>query len=230
MRPREQVEHQIRQAILSGTFRGGDKLPSETELAADFSVSRTTVREALRSLVEAGFITKVPGVTGGSFVRTFDHRSLGTMLQTSIDNVLRLGSITPAEVVAVRRMLEVPSAELAAEHREPEHVERLHEIIASEKATDVGDPGVPELDASFHTTLADASGNRLLASFISALHRVARPVELLDLSPEVGRTTVRHHIALAKAVEQGDPAAAVRAMLTHLDYLRDASTPARKRD
>lgn len=218
-RPREQVEHQIRQAILAGAFREGDKLPSETELAANFSVSRTTVREALRSLVQAGFITKVPGVTGGSFVRTIDHRSLGTMLQSSMDNILRMGSITPAEVVAVRRMLEVPCAELAALHRTGAHVTRLHELIAQEKVTDIADPGVSELDATFHSTLADASGNRLLAAFISALHRVARPVELIELRPEVGSTTVRQHIALAKAVERRDAVAAVEAMVAHLDYL-----------
>jgi DNA-binding transcriptional MocR family regulator len=71
-RPREQVEEQIREAILSGAFRQGDKLPSETQLAEQFSVSRTTVREALRALAAAGLISKVPGVAGGSFVQSVE--------------------------------------------------------------------------------------------------------------------------------------------------------------
>ncbi|MCA3749647.1 MAG: winged helix-turn-helix transcriptional regulator, partial [Rubrobacter sp.] len=68
-RAREQVESQLREAILSGTFRSGDRLPSELELAKSFGVSRTTVREALGSLASAGLISKVPGASGGSFVR-----------------------------------------------------------------------------------------------------------------------------------------------------------------
>lgn len=218
-RPREQVETQLREAIFQRVFDQGAKLPSETDLAARFSVSRATVREALRSLASAGLISKVPGAAGGSFVNSFDHETFGVSLQQSMDNILRLGSITPAEVVAVRRMLEVPCAELAALHRTDAHVARLHELITQEKATDIADPGVSELDATFHSTLAEASGNRLLAAFISALHRVARPVELIELRPEVGSTTVRQHISLVKAVERRDPVAAVEAMIAHLDYL-----------
>jgi GntR family transcriptional repressor for pyruvate dehydrogenase complex len=65
VRPRTQVERQIREAILLGTFSHGAKLPAETELAQRFGVSRPTVREALRSLVDAGLIRKIPGVAGG---------------------------------------------------------------------------------------------------------------------------------------------------------------------
>ena len=116
-RAREQVEAQIREAILSGTFQRGDRLPSEAELASDFAVSRTTVREALRSLAAAGLISKVPGATGGSFVQAIDYRGLGSLIGESIENSLRLGSIDFDEVIHVRRLLEVPSAGLAAINR-----------------------------------------------------------------------------------------------------------------
>ena len=68
-RPRQQVENQIRLAILSGEFGAGDKLPPENDLAKGFRVSRPTGCEALQSLAAAGPVDKVPGVAGGSFVR-----------------------------------------------------------------------------------------------------------------------------------------------------------------
>ena len=76
LRPRAQVESQIREAILRGDFSQGDKLPPETELAQQFGVSRPTVREALGSLVAAGLIRKIPGVAGGSFVNSVTPDSL----------------------------------------------------------------------------------------------------------------------------------------------------------
>src|SRR5262245_61064602 len=84
LRTREQVELQLREAIFSGTFRRGDKLPSETELSEQFVVSRTTVREALRALAAEGLIRKVPGAGGGSFVETVDDESLGSWLSESM--------------------------------------------------------------------------------------------------------------------------------------------------
>ena len=79
-RPRDQVEQQLREAILEGHFAQGDKLPPETELATQFGVSRPTVREALGALVSAGLIRKIPGVAGGSFVNTVTPDSLSQML------------------------------------------------------------------------------------------------------------------------------------------------------
>ena len=218
-RPREQVEAQIREAILSGAFRQGEKLPSETALAEQFAVSRTTVREALRSLASAGLISKVPGVSGGSFVQSVDHRSLGSVLGDSLANILRLGSINRGEVQQLRRLLEVPSAALAAEHRDHDQLAVIDRILGREKGTTVDDPAVPDLDISFHSAVAEASGNRVLASFVAALHHVARPVEAMELSAEVGRETVRQHLAIVRSIRAADASAAAERMAAHLDYI-----------
>ncbi len=219
-RAREQVEAQIREAILSGTFQRGDRLPSEAELASDFAVSRTTVREALRSLAAAGLISKVPGATGGSFVQAIDYRGLGSLIGESIENSLRLGSIDFDEVIHVRRLLEVPSAGLAAINRTESDIRLLERILNREKGVTVEDPEVPQLDIGFHSAVAEASKNRVLASFVSALHQVIRPVLAVDLSPEVGKRTVRQHAAIVKAIVEGDAEAATNAMEEHLSYLQ----------
>lgn len=219
-RAREQVESQIREAILSGTFKRGDKLPSEAELSSDFSVSRTTVREALRSLAAGGLIHKVPGASGGSFVQIIDSSALGGVLSDSIENTLRLGTVKYDEVAQVRSLLEVPSATLAAMNRTEDGVQELRSIVERQKEITFGHPEVPQLDISFHSAIGDASGNRVLASFVTALHTAIRPVLATHLDAETGRNTVRQHAAIVKAIEQGDTKAAADAMQEHLSYLQ----------
>lgn len=218
-RAREQVETQLREAILSGTFRRGDKLPSEVELAGSFSVSRTTVREALRALASEGLISKASGATGGSFVRVVDHQSLGALLGESLENTLRFGSIDHEEVARVRKLLEIPSARLAATNCTDDDLELLNYILARQKGLTVESPEVPNLDVNFHTAIAEASKNRVLSSFVSALHRVTRPMLFLDLSPEVGKNTVVQHAAIVRAIADGGAEDAANAMQEHLDYL-----------
>lgn len=221
LRPREQVEEQIRSAILSGELHSGDRLPNEATLARQFSVSRTTVREALRSLSAQNLIYKVPGARGGTFIRDVDHRSLSAILQESMHNLLQLGSIAFAEVAIVRQHLEMPSVRLAALNRTEDDLAELRRIVDAECAASVNDPSVPGLDEQFHATIARASGNRVLASFVHALHRETEPVHYLDLSAEVGRITVRQHKRIMQAIIKQDPDAAEQAIIEHLTFLRE---------
>jgi GntR family transcriptional repressor for pyruvate dehydrogenase complex len=220
LRPRRQVEDQIKAAILSGAVQPGDRLPGELELARQFEVSRTTVREALRSLSTQNLITKTPGAGGGSFVRIIDHSALRRALVDSVHNLLALGTIDFEEVALVRQHIEVPAVRLATVNRTAEDLEELRDIVALQKSISVEDPRVPELDEKFHRAIARASGNRVLASFVSALHLETEPVHYLDLSPEVGRTTVRQHQQIVRAIVEQDPEAGEKAIIEHLSYLR----------
>jgi GntR family transcriptional regulator, transcriptional repressor for pyruvate dehydrogenase complex len=220
LRPRQQVEEGIRLAILSGELRTGERLPAEAELAQQFAVSRTTVREALRALSAQALIKKIPGAGGGSFVQSIDHHSMGTLLQESMHNLLMLGTLDYEEVAMVRQYLEVPSVRLAASNRSAESLEELRSIVARERQITVDDPEVPQLDARFHAEIAKASGNRVLASFVYALHHESEPVHFLQLSAKVGQITVGQHQAIVKAIAQSDPDAAEQAIVEHLTYLR----------
>jgi GntR family transcriptional repressor for pyruvate dehydrogenase complex len=88
--------------------------------------------------------------------------------------------------------------------------------VQRQKTASVDDPEVPKLDEQFHSLIAQASGNRVLASLVSALHHETEPVHYLDLSPEVGRATVRQH----KAIVERDADTAESAIVKHLTYLR----------
>jgi len=220
VRPREQVEEQIKLAIFSGALAIGAKLPSEVTLAEQFSVSRTTIREALRSLATNRLIYKVPGAGGGSFVKSVDHHSLGVVLLEGIENLIQLGSIEQYEAWAMREILEVPAARLAAVNRSSAEIAFLKEIIENEIKAEVNHPQVPEWDVQFHSTIAQASGNRVLFCLTFALHRSTEPVNKLVLSPEVGRITVQQHREVLAAIVAQDPDRAEVAIRNHLTYLR----------
>jgi GntR family transcriptional repressor for pyruvate dehydrogenase complex len=221
LRPRQQVEKQLKDAILSGAIAQGERLPSETKLASELSVSRATVREALRALAESGLITKQAGATGGSFVEYVDHKALATVLSDRLQSTLQLGSITFQEVSAFRDLLEVPSARLAATNRTAAQLEALRAIVDEEKQATVDDPRVPELNAQFHVALAEASGNRMLTATVTAMHAATHPLGYIETSPDLGRQSVKHHIAIVSAVRDRDADAAVSAMRTHLRYLEE---------
>ena len=221
LRPREQVEESLRNTILSGELKSGDMLPPEAELARQFNVSRTTLREALRSLTTQGLIYKIPGSRGGNFVQSVDHHALGSVVIESVHNLLTLGSIEFSEVAEVRQYLEVPAVRLAAIHRTEEDLQQLRDIVKQQKTASVDDPAVPKLDEQFHSLIAKASSNRVLASFVAALRHETEPVHYLDLSPDVGRATVRQHQAILDAIAAQDPDAGEKAIIEHLTYLRE---------
>jgi GntR family transcriptional repressor for pyruvate dehydrogenase complex len=219
VRARAQVEQQLKEAILRGQFAQGEKLPPETELARQFGVSRPTVREALRALVTAGLIRKISGVSGGSFVNTVNPDSLGQMLRESMSTTLRLGTLNIGELTDVRKVLEIPSARLAAQYRSPEQLAELRAIVEKQRTTTLDDPEIPNYDAAFHTLIGQASNNRLLAALVAAAHAVTHPVEYLEVTPEVARKTVKQHLAIVAALDAGDQARAAAAMEVHLDYV-----------
>jgi len=220
-RPREQVESQLRRAILDGTIATGSRLPGENTLAREFNVSRATVREALRSLIESGLLEKGAGTTSGLYVQSVDHHSLARVVSDRLTNVLDLGSVTPEEVAGFRDLLEIPSARLAAQNRSDEGLARLRAIIDAERTTTYDDPSVPELNARFHVEIANATGNRVLTAFVAALHRVAHPLAFVNADQELGRVAVAHHISLYRAIEASDSDTAAKEMREHLEYLRN---------
>jgi GntR family transcriptional regulator, transcriptional repressor for pyruvate dehydrogenase complex len=220
-RPRAQVEQQLKEAILSGQFAHGDKLPSETELAEKFGVSRPTIREALGGLVGTHLILKA---SRGSFVNQITPDSLSQILQESLDTTLRLGALNIRELTDLRRVLEIPAARLAAQHRDDGHVAELRDIVEQQRFTTIDDPRIAAYDRAFHSIIGQASGNRLLAALIAAVHDATHPAQYLDITPEVGRRTVKQHMAIVEVIEARNAVGAAEAMQAHLNYVLRYST------
>jgi DNA-binding FadR family transcriptional regulator len=225
VRPRVQIEQQIRAAILSGELPPGFRLQSEAELSRLFGVSRNTIREGLRSLETQGLIEKLPGAGGGSFVQRMDQQSLGKTLEESVGNLLKFGMIDVDELASVREYLEVPSARLAAVNCSEEDLQELRGVVERQQnlmTTELGGAENRELNLQFHNTIARASGNDLLNTFVHALHRVTEAAHYVQLEGDDGRTAwehhVDHHVKILHAIEQRDPDAAEEAVRAHLQH------------
>ncbi|MFT3797502.1 FadR/GntR family transcriptional regulator [Microbacterium sp.] len=218
-RPGEQVQQQLRHAILSGLIGEGERLPSENTLAASFQVSRATIREVLRTLFESGLVVKGPTATSGLYAQVVDHNALSRLVSDRLANVLDVGSVTPSEVADFRDLLEIPSARLAARHRTDADIQALRRIIDDERSIAFDDPAVHTLNAQFHSAVARASGNRVLDAFVTALHRTTHPLAFVQTDEELGAQAVRHHISIQQAIAAGDAATAQTAMRSHLAYL-----------
>ena len=233
VRPRVQVEEQLRAAILSGELPAGYRLASEAELARLFGVSRNTVREGLQSLATQGLISKIPGAGGGSFVQAVDQRSLSRVLQESVGNLIQMGTIGLDDLSALREYLEVPSARLAATHRSDKDVEALRSIVERQQALpgrELNDAENRKLNLEFHNTVVTVSGNILLNTFVHAMHQVTTSAQYVTMAATEGQTAwesnLAHHRDLVTAIADRDPDKAESVMRTHLNYIRANMSPA----
>ena len=218
----QQVADELRELILSGSLSSGDRLPTEPDLAANFGVSRSTVREALRVLASRDLIQTTRGTTGGTFVSSVQSEQVSDYLETSIGLMSGSDSVSVDEMLEARELLEVPSARLAAEHRQDEHLVAMRE--AMERETSRRERRFRE-DRNFHAVIVDAAGNRLLSMMTAPVFRVLQAKFLSpDLSAAYWKQVDRDHERIVTAIESGDGEAAAAAMHEHLVALRVAYT------
>ena len=213
----EQVREVIREAIMSGRLKPGDKLPSEDSLAEQFHVSKTAVREALGQLVAEGLIEKRRGATGGSFVAEGDSARI---LEVVVD-CYRLGGLTLAEVIQFRRKIEPVVVELACRQREEDDLKAMAENLSLCRHT--LDQGQVERAAQvdFHRLVAEASHNRLIAASMTAALKISREfTSKLNFSYEDGQLDFDYNRRLYECITEGRSDEARSIMLEHFEQSR----------
>jgi len=204
----EDTVGRLLQTIRLGLLAPGGRLPSERELAARLGVSRDTVREAIKSLSDAGYLVSRRGRYGGTFLAERLPAVTGGddgVNRAEIDDALRL-----------REILEVGAARMAAEvSLTPAERDVLSARLADVRAAHPED--YRRLDSRLHLAIAEAAGSPSLVLLV-AENRM-RLNALLDRIPLLGRN-IRHsddqHDAIVHAILAGDPAAAGAAMLAHV--------------
>jgi GntR family transcriptional repressor for pyruvate dehydrogenase complex len=207
----EEIVRQIKGMISEGKLKSGDQLPPERELAEKFTVSRASVREALRALEGLGLIEIRQGE--GTFVKEVSIESLVEPLALVILN--QREAVT--ELFEARRLLEPAIASLAARRATSDEIHEMERIL-EEQAAEVaqGKTGLAQ-DAAFHASIAASAHNRAITRIINAL------MDLLTQSREEslqipGRPTRSHqdHRRILGAIRRRDEAAAHKAMLDHV--------------
>jgi GntR family transcriptional repressor for pyruvate dehydrogenase complex len=212
-----QVATQLRDLVVAGKLGPGDPLPSETDLAAGFGVSRSTVREALRSLAAQNLVHTTRGVTGGTFISFVDEEAVRDYLEASIGLLSRSDGVTVSELLEARASMEVPAAMWAASRRSPQHVEDLQRNVD----TAISDTeGRFEKHQTFHRIVLNASGNRLLELVASPVFDVIRTRFIRDkVSATYWEEVDADHVAMSGYIADADADGAGEAMRTHLERL-----------
>jgi len=214
----EQIVQQIEESILNGTLKPGDQLPPERELALRFGVSRTAVREAVRTLHQRGLVEAYSG--RGTFVTNGTSQAI----RSSLDLMMKIQPAGPAPLVEVREILEPEIAALAAIRWDEAHLVMMREAIAVMDRERSDGEAFIEADLDFHLALAEAAGNPLILSLIDSIGGQLREQRMrifyVEGGPERGQF---HHKRILEAVEQRDPERAREAMRTHLQQVREDS-------
>jgi GntR family transcriptional regulator, transcriptional repressor for pyruvate dehydrogenase complex len=216
----EHVAFEIRRYLEQKGLQPGDRLGTEQELATEFGVSRPTLREALRLLASSHLIRVGRGRSGGIFVARTPNQGMSRNVSESIATMLAAESVTMEELLEARIFLEVPLAGLAARSADEETVQRLGAAIADAQGRKPGTEPFNAADTRFHEILAEAAGNELLLAFTGWTLEVLQPSLIVRISDFVdGPEILRQHGDILRAVRRHQPAAAERAMRTHLEYL-----------
>jgi GntR family transcriptional regulator, transcriptional repressor for pyruvate dehydrogenase complex len=218
----EQVAVQIQHYVQNEGLAPGDFLGREEDLAAEFGVSRPTLREALKLLSSGNLIRATKGPGGGIFVAHTAEQGMGRSLSEAIAMMLETESVSLHELLDARVLLEVPLAGLAAYQPDEETLTRLRAAVDAAAAEPDKVEVVSGADAEIHETIAAAAGNRMIQALTTWIFEVLQPSLVEVLEPAIVHSAiVEQHEALVTAVEKGDPARAERAMKDHLLYLRD---------
>ncbi|MDQ7910100.1 FCD domain-containing protein [Phytohabitans sp. ZYX-F-186] len=218
----ETLTTKLREQILSGRLGAGMPLPTERNIGLAFGVGRTTVREALRSLLAAGFVERQ-----GKKLIVRDPRSVPPR---EADHGAIAVRASIQEVFDTRRLLEVEGARLAARNRTPEDLAALRRVL------DRMNPADPEdyhaLDEEFHTLVMAASGNSILAQVYRtsrqmffkgpAFWRVFGQLSLADGAPPPVVGGRQSHEDIYQAIDAKDAEGAARVVAEHLTRVERA--------
>jgi GntR family transcriptional regulator, transcriptional repressor for pyruvate dehydrogenase complex len=228
----EQVASLIQHHIQRNGLGPDDFLGREEDLAAQFGVSRPTLREALKLLASGNLIRANKGPGGGIFVARTAEQGISRSVSDSIAMMLETGAVTLEQLLDARLMLEVPLAGHAAHRADAALVGRLRAAVAREAAADPDDlDALAAADGEVHRTIAAGAGNAIAEALIGWVYEVLQPSLAATLHGAiVPSAIVEQHEALLAAMEKGDPARAERAMKDHLLYLRDVLRMVRVRE
>lgn len=209
----DKVAGQLLETISSGRYQPGDQLPSERDLARMFAVSRTVIREAVRSLVARGLVTSQSG--SRLRVTAMSAENVSESMTLLVNSV---GSLNYGHVHEVRTVLELATVRLAAERRTPKDLSVLFEAVNGLDRIDLAPADAAIYDVAFHRGLAEATKNELFVVLLDSIADVLFDVRLRGLTRPSGITYAhRAHATILERVAAQDVDGARSAMRLHLE-------------
>lgn len=212
-----QIVTQIREALFNGELMPGDVLGSEKDLAAQFGVSRITIRDALRTLEATGIVDIKVGAGGGARIAAGNPDQFADALAIQ----LKLIGVNEREMIDAQLGVEVMAAKIAAERATDADVARLRGLLRDAEA--LADDPVEFTRASldFHLGVVETSQNRALVAQFRALQHLIWGAYLPNTTPTVAKRVLKGHRRLLAAIEKRDAMSARDIMTSYLEGLRD---------
>lgn len=209
----EEIARQIKQVILSGQLKPGDKLPSERELVEQFRTSRVSVREAVRSLEHLGLVKIKRGAGGGTYVTGADYRPVAESFWLR----MQLSQGTLDHLTEARLLLEPGLCRLAAQHATAEDLGRLRAAVEEQESVVRKGQEVPSYDLKFHRILMDAAHNPVLAlTTVSVIDLLVSALQQAQVGGGLTLHVVNFHRAIYNALCERNGARASRLMAEHV--------------
>jgi DNA-binding FadR family transcriptional regulator len=207
--------------IIAGRLVAGEPLPPEGDLAAQFGVSRLTMREGVKLLQAQGVIVQVPGSR---------HRIAPTEEWTGLEAVVRHARSAGArersslEMLEMRVMFETGAAELAASRRTDADIAELDMLVGrmqdAHTATDVA--GFVEADLAFHEVIFRAADNRILVASMRPLTTMLQETRSeTSAVADIREHAIAEHLTVLEALRTGSADASREAMVSHMRQTRD---------
>jgi GntR family transcriptional repressor for pyruvate dehydrogenase complex len=217
-RASEAIYDQIKDMILSGQLKPGDRLPSERNMMDMLQRSRPTIREALRMLERSGFIRTIAG-SNGAIIQEPNTKGV----EQSLEAMLQSSQITLEKMSEYRSLNDVAIAGWAAERRTDEDLEALDALLAHAEATVENYEDFILIDPQFHGLLAKASKNEVAyimtqvfsKLLVNMMHTRMEPMtkpERIDMCTSI----LKMHKDVVEAIRAKDVNAAEDAMRYHV--------------
>lgn len=213
----ELIVEQIKKAILEGTMKPGDKLPSERELSDKFEASRIAVREALISLESSGLVKIKPG--SGAFVANITSKTMSE----SLYSILRMQNISIHEITEARLMIEPHLARLASERANKEDIVRLEQNVEEASALMRSSTIPTTRNIGFHGILAEMTRNaviiHLMKTLLDVMDAMFSDVDVADNATKrmrISKGSINQHKNIIKALKEGNHETVYQLMLGHI--------------
>jgi len=207
----EKIVDQITKLVVTGNLKVGDKLPPERELAEMLGVGRSSLREALRSMINMGLLAVKH--SEGTYIKKADANSLKPYFQWNI----MLENSTLDDLIEARELIELNVVTKAAERRTSEDMRKLEETIKNMKENTDDRKTLVDYDIEFHRMLVEIAGNSIMLSMIEIIRSAMEVWFSYVLSYTKNVTdTIEEHTAIMNAVGTGDGEKARMLLKDHL--------------
>lgn len=213
----EEVAEAIYEMIRTGQVKPGQRLDSVQQLAENFQVGRSAIREALTSLRAMGLVEMKQGE--GTYIKEFETDQITFPLSTAI----LMNKEDIAQLLEVRKIIEIGTAAAAAKKRTSHHLEMMEKALEEMKSAQGNETLGEKADLEFHLALADAAQNPLLLSLMNHVSglmgetmKETRRVWLFSKKTTVERL-YEEHKEIYEAIKEQDEEKARNLMLVHLE-------------